>query len=309
MPAYAAMQSWKGYRRLLEARFGLRIGAEASESMEVIGGHRVHLDTWRPSGTPRGVAVLVHGGGGNGRILAPLGQMAVDAGWMAIAPDLPGYGLTVPRPGWDHDYADWPAIVTEIINAQSGPVVVLGLSLGGLTGLYAAQDAVRIDGVIVTSLLDMSDPDVFAGAARTPGLGRMAMWLIRHAPWVLDQVRLPLALAAPMRAMSSEPGMQRYFSSDPLLGGRWVSMALFRSLHGFRRESLDLPCPLLLVHPGNDAWTSPELSLRSFARIGSQKRLIMLPGGSHAPFEPQAREALRSAILEFLAPLGEAASS
>ena len=38
--------------------------------------------------------ILLHGGGGNGRLLSPIGVFFQKLGYECIAPDLPGFGLT-----------------------------------------------------------------------------------------------------------------------------------------------------------------------------------------------------------------------
>ena len=55
----------------------------------------VHLDRLDATGrSPRATVLLLHGGGGNGRALMPLGRALAAAGLDVVAPDLPGYGLT-----------------------------------------------------------------------------------------------------------------------------------------------------------------------------------------------------------------------
>lgn len=39
--------------------------------------------------------LLFHGAGGNGRVLGAFARMAMRAGFVVVAPDFPGYGLTV----------------------------------------------------------------------------------------------------------------------------------------------------------------------------------------------------------------------
>ena len=85
--------------------------------------------------------------------LPPFAEPIAKHGWRVFAPDLPGFGLTVPAPpGFDWDYAEWPKVVAEIANAQSAPVVLMGLSLGGMTAVFAAQQAGNVAGVIRNDL-------------------------------------------------------------------------------------------------------------------------------------------------------------
>jgi len=300
MDAYADSTSWVRYRTLLQECFDIHVTRAPTERWEPVRGHRLHVDEWLPDGAPSGTVILVHGGGGNGRVLAPLGQAAADSGWRALAPDLPGYGITRPAPAFAWDYAEWPATIAALADACAGPVVLCGLSVGGMTALFAAQRARAVAGVFATTLIDMHDPATFVAAARWPWLGRLSLLGMRLMPGPLDRLALPLSLAAPLHAMSGRAEMQRYFATDPLLGRLRVPARFFRTLHEFRTADLDLPCPLVLAHPGADAWTPTSLSLRSFARIASPKRFVELDGGSHLPVERPAFDQLCGEFAAFL---------
>jgi len=302
MDSYRNLPSWLDYKAILSSEFDFEIEREPTERWENLAGHKIHVDEWSPVGNlnanrktvgDSGTVVLVHGGGGNGRILAPVAKYIADLGWRVLAPDLPGFGLTRPAIGWRGDYAAWPALVTELANRQAGPVVLIGASMGGLTALHAAQRMQRPPfAVVATTLLDLSDPGTFVRAARWRALGWLSLLSARLTPWLMDRFLLPLNIAAPLGAMSSNGLMARYFRKDPLLGAKWVPLRFWRTAHAFRLQRFDVPCPLILIHPGADKWTSPDESLRTFRKITSEKRYVLLPEGSHLPVEPDALAAL-----------------
>lgn len=306
-PAYAGSASWLRYQALLDECFGVRVRREPAETWASLRGHRLHIDHWRPAATARpgapaaGTVILVHGAGGHGRILAPVGEFVADQGWHALAPDLPGYGLTRPAPDFAWDYAEWPAVVAELAASCDGPVVLLGLSVGGLTAVHAARQAPRVAGIIATTLLDMSDPAAFVRAARWRWLGAASLWGFRRMPALLDRIALPLRWVAPMQAMSGAPAMRAYFTSDPLLGAQRVPARLFRTMHAHPTDTTPLHCPLLLVHPGADAWTPTALSRSTFDRLPGAKRFRELTNGSHLPAEQPALDELRQEVARALA--------
>jgi len=302
---YAGNPSWTVYRDLLASRFGIAIAREPEERWQDWRGHRIHLDDWRPQAAPKGTLILVHGGGGHGRLLAPLGDAATALGWRAIAPDLPGYGLTQVARGWRWDYAEWPALVADLAGAAAadGPVVLMGLSVGGLTALYAAQREPRVRHVIATTLIDLADRGTFVRAARWPWLGWLSLGGFALTPWVADRLPLPLALATPIGTLTSDPELRRFFERDPLLGRKVVPGRFFRSIHRYRspRGDYALPCPILLVHPGADAWTPTAMSMPVFDAIPTPKRFRELTNGSHLPAESPAYAELRGEIEAVLA--------
>lgn len=298
---YQGSVSWSEYRRLLHERFGITFSTEPAESWIPLDGHQIHVDEWTPTTVARGTVILVHGAGGNGRILAPFGQAIAQMGWRALAPDLPGFGLTRTRPGFAADYSAWPQTIASIADAETGLVVLVGASVGGMTAVHAAQASSNVAGVVATTLLDMSDPDVFIAAAKTRLLGRFSLWAFTRVPRLVDRVSLPLRMVAPLQMMSSDPEMNAYFLGDPLIGTSRHSLRLFRTLHAFAPDTLNPRCPVLLVHPGQDTWTPPELSRKALARLPEPTSFHPLSQGSHLPVEEPARTELAAAIRAFLA--------
>lgn len=302
--------SWTRYRDLLAQAFGITFHTEPTERQRQVRGHMIRFDDWRPAGPPVGVLILVHGGGGHGRILAPCALPALAAGWQVLAPDLPGYGLTTPAPGFDGDYAEWPAVIAALADqVEAGPVVLMGLSLGGMTAVSAAQQSARVRGVIVTTLLDMSDLETFIGVARWRWLGRLSLGFMRRAPALFDRLIMPLGLVTPLKAMSSHRALQRYFERDQLIGGRWVRAKFFRTLQQHRLADPKLDCPLLLLHPGADDWTPVSMSLPTYGQISGVKSFQLLSNGAHLPAESPAFAELGQAMQAFLGAIAAPSAS
>jgi len=300
---YEGGKSWLDYKRILKDRFGIAVEDDPKESWFEWRGHQVHLDTQSPAEDVKGTMILVHGAGGNGRLLAPLGSIAVRRGWKVVAPDLPGYGITETRKSWQDDYSEWPALIADLISREKGPVVLLGLSVGGMTAFRAAQMGPSLSGVVATTLVDMTDPSTFVSAARWRWLGYLSLLLMRLLPSIMDRMPLPLALVTPLGAMTTDPDLKRWFRRDPLIGARIVRGRFFRTLHQYipPRPDFELPCPLLLVHPGADEWTPTAMSLPVFDQVPSTKRLRVLTNGSHMPAEFPAWAELSDEVGHFLA--------
>lgn len=301
MQTFSELGSWPTYRTILAEEFGIALQATPAEHLVPVRGHMVRIDEWAASGPCRGTIILVHGGGGNGRILAPFAEPVAALGWRVLAPDLPGFGLTRPSPTFDWDYAEWPRVIAALADAQTGPVVLMGASLGGLTAVFAAQQSNNVAGVVATTLLDASVDEHFIKVARWPWLGRISLLSMALAPALVDRMRLPLRLAAPLGTMSTNRRMARYFSDDPLIGASWKPIRFFRTVREFTPPSLKLHCPLLLVHPGADAWTPTPISLATFNRIDARKQFVELSNGSHLPVEQPAYSELNEQVARFLA--------
>ncbi|MFD0353413.1 alpha/beta hydrolase [Streptomyces sp. NPDC127110] len=127
---------------------------------------------------------FVHGGSGNARAWGPLQNELALRGYRSHAVDLPGHGDLADTPAaYYHQPQDVTALaaapsalrgvtlqdnVHHVVDtvrrlAASGPVVLVGNSLGGLTVSAVANAAPELlDRVVYLSALCLSDPDVFA---------------------------------------------------------------------------------------------------------------------------------------------------
>lgn len=71
-------------------------------------------------------------------------------------------------------------------------------------------------------------------------------------------------------------------------------------MHTLQMPHLKPRCPLLLVHPGADAWTPTAMSRPAFDRVLGDKRLRELSNGSHLPVELPARLELEQEVTKLL---------
>lgn len=270
-----------------------------------VDGHRIHLDRLPREGPI--TVIALHGGGGHGRLLLPFALPLWAAGYEVVAPDLPHYGRSIAAPGhvtWD----TWVRIVSTLVDAEHARgkrVVLYGLSIGGMTAYHVAAENPRVEAVIASTLLDLRDPAARDAAASSRFVSRVISPIGAALPWLLDGVGMKAGYVGKLSAMSSDAALVEALSEDPRVGQVVMPAAFFRTLR--EREPAKEPehfdRRLLLAHPGADAWTPLPLSQGFFDRLGGPKRLVILPGGGHIPFEREAFDALQVAILGFLAEL------
>src|SRR5690348_4757462 len=170
-PKYAHETGWRAIDALLPEAIRLDPSHTPTEEWLTVGRFSVHLDCMRQPQAPA-TLVLVHGAGGNGRLLAPYAALASAAGYEVIAPDLPGYGLTqVPNRNAIR-YQDWRDVLTAVLEAQArrsnAPIVVFGLSMGGMLAYDAAARTRIPNGLVASCFFDTHDPAARRGAARWP---------------------------------------------------------------------------------------------------------------------------------------------
>ena len=143
-------------------------------------GTRIHLDRLDAENAPLKVIVL-HGGGGTGRLVGAFGAIVHSLGYSYVAPDLPGFGLTVPGPDYDPQIRSWVALVTDLIAREQErdglPVVTPGGRLGGMLAYSAVAAIGDVRGVITTTLADPRNADARHApeARRDHGLSRVCL--------------------------------------------------------------------------------------------------------------------------------------
>jgi alpha-beta hydrolase superfamily lysophospholipase len=305
-PSYREHDHWRRYQAFFPERLRIEPGREPAESWWPWRGTELHLDRYRPA-RPRFRAILLHGGGGHGRLLSPLARFLCDEGGEVVAPDLPGYGLSrVPEHLFD--YARWIDAASELADAEHAreqlPLLFMGLSLGGMLAFQAASACrAPVRGVIATTLCDPRDPNVRRAFVKGPFTARLGLPLLRVAGRVAPGLRLPIRWFGKMDAIANDPRLAAHVCADPMGGGIHTPMRFLRSLfetrpplepEQFRR------CPLLLAHPAADRWTPLEVSLPFFGKLACEKRLVLLDGCGHVPIEEPGASQLEAAARAFL---------
>jgi alpha-beta hydrolase superfamily lysophospholipase len=306
-PTYTNEAGWRRIDALLPAAMRFDPANAPTEEWLTVGRFSVHLDCMR---RPEAAAtlVLVHGGGGNGRLLAPYAALASAAGYETIAPDLPGYGLTQQPNRSAIRYQDWRDVLAAVLASQArrstAPIVMFGLSMGGMLA-YDAIARTRIPtGLVATCFFDPREPAARRGGARWPWMVPVIEPLLMNLPAFLQGLPVPMRLVINMRGVSNDPKLSQVIATDPRAGGSAMPAGFLRTF--VSSEPLVPPevfdaCPVLLVHPADDRWTDVTISRRFFDRLKAPKRLVMLGNAGHFPIEEPGVSELRTALLTFLA--------
>lgn len=232
-------------------------------------------------------ALLLPGYTGSKEDFAPLLDPITDAGFTAIAIDLPGQHES---PGPDDEAAYLPEalglVIAELIgklSAEGNRVLLLGHSYGGLIARGAVLAGAPIMGL---TLMDSGPGELPAGYRRnTLDTGEPA--LRRHGITAAQRIREQLDSAAPDWA--AQPRELREFLRARFL--RSSTAGLLGMSHGLRGEpdrvaklaqvmrTLGAPC-LVICGESDDAW--PVASQRDMAeRLDAD--FAAVPAARHAP--------------------------
>jgi alpha-beta hydrolase superfamily lysophospholipase len=304
MKDYTAQNDWKEIVRRLPENNRITSEVKPEESFIDWEECKIHIDSYRNPGAEAKI-ILLHGVGGNGRLLSFIGVPLFKRGFEIIAPDLPGYGYSE-VPANAITFPTWIRVVDFIIKneqeADSRPVFLFGLSAGGMLAYQSAALNRRVSGVIATNLLDQRIKYVRDKSAGNIIISRLGKPLLRVLSKVNPHIKLPMKALANIRAIVNNAEIQKILLKDKTSSGVSVPIAFVLSLLNadpvLEPYDFDI-CPVLLVHPEKDNWTPLELSSIFFNQIKSRKEMVILQNAGHFPIEDPGLKQLEDSVAEF----------
>lgn len=297
---------WKKYQRFFPEELRINENNLPTEEWWVWNDYHIHLDRMSVSAS-RIKVMLIHGAGGNGRILAPYAKMLQVHGYDVVSPDLPPYGLSYSESIKSMDYLDWLKIITEFIEQEfkrdGKPIVLLGASIGGMLAYHAGSMSKQIKGLIVTTFVDTSNQKVRDQIAPNKVISRLGKFMMDSFPFVLDSFWISVSKVSRMKLISNNFELTKLIMNDPRAAGTKISLRFLRTFLNMKSmiepEHFDT-CPILLIHPEVDPMTPFNLSESFYNRLQCKKRCVILEGAGHFPIEQPGVEQMKIAVLNFL---------
>lgn len=223
-------------------------------------GVSLHLHDWpRPAGPARGTVLIVHGLGEHGGRYEHVAALLAAQGWRPVGYDQRGHGRSGgPRGGLAADdclLADLGRMVAHARSVGTGPLVILGHSMGGLVvGRYVAEGLAAtpapwwqpVDGLVMSSpALDpgMNPLQKLLLALTVPLAPNLALGNGLKPEWVCsDPMVVKAYIADPLNHDRITPRLARFIVD----GGRLV-----------RRLAPSWTTPTLLLYAGADRCVAP----------------------------------------------------
>ncbi|NLE72861.1 MAG: alpha/beta hydrolase [Actinomycetales bacterium] len=217
--------------------------------------------TVAPAGLP---VVLLHGARVSRTMWRPQLEALARAGRTALAIDLPGHGERLDE-RFTVDGA--VAAVAEGVDRVGGRAVVVGMSLGGYTGIaHAARHPEQVAGLVA------------AGCSSVPRQAASAAWLlaVRHVfmrlpdkgAW-LNQRLVDAALPPDGARAAAEGGFALEVMDDLLVAMRGTDPLA---------DLARVACPVWIV---NGQWDHFRLQERRFVAAARDGRLVVVPRATH----------------------------
>jgi len=310
MPGYYENQlAWREIQAYLPESLHLTDGDLPTEESWSWNGHEVHLDCYRnPEASHR--LILLHGVGTNGRQMSMIvGNPLAKRGYETIAIDLPGYGMTTVAKGKRVVYSDWVDLVVAFIAEErqrdSRPIILYGLSAGGMTAYNVAAASRDVAGIVGMTFLDQRIQQVRDETAFNLFMSRVGVpAAMATAKTPMAGMKIPMRAASKMHTLCNNPKALKVFLSDCSSAGNWASMAFLASYMTYQPalepENFDV-CPILLTQPAEDAWTPLHLSELVLNRIQKVSiQVEMLENAGHYPLEEPGLTQMHDAIDRFI---------
>ena len=162
----------------------------------------------------RPTILMLHGGGQNRFSWKNTGQVLADEGFHVVALDSRGHGDSDRAPDADYDIETLTADVMRVLDAIGRPVMLIGASMGGLTGILVADRAgpKRVTRLVLVDVVPRFEKN---GSARI----RDFMFSGLHGFASLDEAADAVAAYLPHRTKPRSPeGLKKNLR---LRDGRW----------------------------------------------------------------------------------------
>ncbi len=232
-------------------------------------------DEWNRGGDAADLPtiLMLHGGGQNRFSWKATGQILAEEGYHVVALDTRGHGDSDRAPGADYAVETLTADVMHVLDAIVRPVVLIGASMGGLTGILAAHQAgpEKVTGLVLVDVVPRFEKN---GSARI----RDFMFGNIDGFDTLEQAADAVAAYLPYRTKPRSPeGLKKnlrlrdgrwYWHWDPAFMTAPGDDPELRTEH-FEQAAMSLTIPVLLIRGKLSDVVSPE---------GVQDFLATVPG-------------------------------
>ena len=262
-------------------------------------------DEWNrgaQSAAGRPTVLMLHGGGQNRFSWKNTGQILADEGFHVVALDSRGHGDSERSPNANYTVDALCADTLQVLDQIGRPVILIGASMGGMTGILVA-DAAGPEKVTKLVLVDVVPRYEKDGSARI----RDFMFSHVHGFESLDEAADAVAAYLPHRTRPRSPqGLKKNLRERD---GRWYwhwdpKFLTAPSDDAFVREekleqaAIDLTIPILLIRGKLSDVVSPE-GVKDFLAKVPHAEFVELSDAGHTAAGDD-NDAFSEAVVDFV---------
>ena len=260
-------------------------------------------DEWNhDASSGRPTVLMLHGGGQNRHSWKNTGQILADADFHVVALDSRGHGDSDRSPDANYIVDALCADTLQVVEQIGRPVILIGASMGGMTGILAA-DAAGPEKVTKLVLVDVVPRYEKSGSARI----REFMFSHVHGFETLDDAADAVAAYLPHRAKPRSPeGLKKnlrrrdgrwYWHWDPKFLTAPADDAFVRE-EKLEQAAIDLTIPILLIRGKLSDVVSPE-GVKDFLDKVPHAEFVELSGAGHTAAGDD-NDAFSDAVVQFV---------
>ena len=305
MKTYKSQDTWKKIQKYLPENNRITQDSYPLEEWWEWNNNKVHIDYY-PNPSSDVKLILLHGVGGNGRLLSFIGVPLYKQGYEIICPDLPGYGITQTKEN-NVDYSMWVNLVKDLVEYElqkdNKGIILFGLSAGGMLSYHAGCKNKNVSALIFTNLLDQRLQEVRDFSALNKYMSRIGLRVLHLLEKINRDIEIPMKMVANMKAIVNNNEFLKLLINDKISSGARVPIRFITSMINYspdvEPENFN-NCPVLLVHPEYDKWTDLRLSKLTFDKFKCKKELKILEKVGHFPLEQPGLSQLEEYIVKFI---------
>lgn len=259
-------------------------------------------DEWTGSVDGRPSILMLHGGGQNRHSWKNTGQVLADRGFQVVALDSRGHGDSDRSPTADYSVDALCADTLRVVDQIGTPTVLIGASMGGLTGILAAHEA---GPEVVTKLVLVDVVPRF----EKDGSARIRDFMFSGVDGFdsLEQAAEAVSAYLPHRAKPRSPeGLKKNLR---LRDGRWYwhwdpafltkpADDPFARMDLLEQSAVDLQIPILLIRGKLSDVVSPE-GVQDFLTKVPRAEFVELSDAGHTAAGDD-NDAFTDAVVEFV---------
>ncbi|EFQ82487.1 hydrolase, alpha/beta domain protein [Aeromicrobium marinum DSM 15272] len=283
---------------------GTDVVTTTARTYETRDGLRLAADVWTVPDAA-GTVLLLHGGGQTRHSWKSAGEHLAATGHTTVALDHRGHGDSDWDPAGNYDTTTIARDVVDVAAELDRPLVIVGASLGGLTGLQAAawmgddlRALVMVDVVPHTETAGVQRIHAFLGSA-PEGFATLEEAADAIAAYMPHRPRRGVTPGLRKNLRLREDGRWHWHWDPQLLTQRGLPFG--QQLDHLHELGPDLTMPVLLVR-GMMSDVVSEAGVREFAATVPDARIVDLAGASHTAAADD-NDAFTGAVASFISSL------